>query len=96
MNNTENKVELIQYKTSGICCKTMELAICDGIIQEAKFIGGCPGNLYAIKQLLKGMHIEEVIKKFKGITCGDKPTSCADQLAFCLEQYKAKKEQAPA
>lgn len=93
MNNTENKTEIIQYMTSGTCCKMMQLAILDGVIQEVAFSGGCPGNLEAIKQLLKGMNIDDVISRFRGITCGEKPTSCADQLAICLSQYKAKKEQ---
>jgi len=91
MNKTENKTEIIQYKTSDTCCKIMQLSICDGIIQNADFIGGCPGNLEAIKQLIKGMKVDEVISKFSGIKCGDKPTSCADQLANCLVQYKAQK-----
>jgi len=93
MNTTENKTEIIEYKTSGTCCKMMQLAICDEIIQEAEFMGGCQGNLQGIKQLLKGMHIDEVIKRFSGINCGENPTSCPDQLATCLTQYKAKKEQ---
>lgn len=94
MNNTENKTEIIQYMTSGTCCKMMQVAILDGVIQDAIFSGGCPGNLEAIKQLLKGMTIDDVISRFRGITCGEKSTSCADQLAICLSQYKAKKEQA--
>lgn len=93
MNTTENKTEIIQYMTSGTCCKMMQVVICGGVIQEAVFSGGCPGNLEAIKQLLKGMNIDDVISRFSGITCGEKPTSCADQLAICLSQYKAKKEQ---
>ncbi len=93
MNTTKNKTEIIQYETKGTCCKMIQIAICDDIIQDAEFMGGCQGNLQGIKQLLKGMHIDEVIKKFSGIGCGDKPTSCPDQLAMCLEEYKAKKAQ---
>jgi len=96
MNKTENKTEVIQYMTTGTCCKVMQVAIRDGVIQDAEFIGGCQGNLQGIKRLLKGMHIDDVIKSFSGIGCGDKPTSCPDQLAICLTQYKAKKEQATA
>lgn len=95
MNKTEiqseTKTEVIQYQTQGTCCKVMQVAICDGKIQEAQFAGGCPGNLAAIKILLQGMSIDEVIAKFSGITCGDKTTSCADQLANCLTQYKSQK-----
>lgn len=91
MNSTENKTEVIQYATSGTCCKMMQVVISDGIIQDAEFMGGCPGNLLAIKNLLKGMHIDDVIMKFNGIKCGNKTTSCADQLALCLAQYKSQK-----
>lgn len=95
MNNTENnmeaKAEVVQYKTRGTCCELMQVVILDGVIQDAEFIGGCPGNLEAIKKLLQGMHIDDVITRFSGIRCGDKTTSCADQLALCLEQYKSQK-----
>lgn len=90
MNNTE----IIQYKTQGTCCQIMQVAIQDEIIQDAEFLGGCAGNLIGIKNLLKGMHIDEVIAKFSGVKCGDKSTSCPDQLAQCLMQYKKQKEQA--
>lgn len=91
MNNMENKIEIIEYKTSGTCCGVIQVAILEGVVQDVDFFGGCPGNLEAIKQLLKGMQIDEVITKFSGIKCGEKSTSCADQLAFCLEQYKSQK-----
>ena len=94
MNNTKNKTETIQYKTSGTCCKMMQVEILGDVIQNAEFIGGCAGNLVGIKQLIKGMTIDEVIERFTGVNCGDNPTSCPDQLAQCLTQYKSKKEQA--
>lgn len=96
MNITENKTEIIEYTTQGTCCRVMRLALQNNIILEAEFIGGCDGNLKGIKNLLKGMHIDEVISNFSGITCGDKPTSCPDQLAICLAQYKLQKESAMA
>ena len=42
-----------------------------------------------IKQIIKGMKVEDVIAKFSGIKCGDKPTSCPDQLARCLRENYA-------
>ena len=38
---------------------------------------------------VEGMDIDEAIKRLKGIKCGPRPTSCPDQLATALEQYKA-------
>ena len=91
MENTKEKIEVIQYKTSGTCCKTMRIEIINNVIKDAEFIGGCAGNLIGIQNLIKGMNVEEVIKRFGGIKCGDKPTSCPDQLAICLKQYKLEK-----
>lgn len=84
------KPEIIQYQTHGVCCQMIQIAIQDGIILDAEFYGGCNGNLKGIKSLIKGMPIDEVITRLQGITCGPKPTSCPDQLAKCLIEYKQK------
>lgn len=91
MSVAENKTEIIKFATVGTCCKIMQVEICDNIIQNVDFVGGCDGNLKGLQALLKGMHIDEVIAKFSGITCGDNQTSCPDQLAGFLAEYKAKK-----
>ncbi len=85
----EKQPQIIQYETSGTCCKLMQVAIDNGKVVDAQFFGGCGGNLQGIRSLIKGMDIDEVIAKLKGIPCGGKPTSCPDQLAQCLLQYKA-------
>ena len=82
--------EVIQYQTQGTCCKFMQVKISDGKIEDVDFVGGCSGNLAGIKELVKGMQIDEVIDKLKGIPCGAKTTSCPDQLANCLIGYKAR------
>lgn len=82
--------EIIQYQTSGTCCGLMQIKITDGVIDEAEFYGGCNGNLKGIKNLIKGMKIDDVIEKLQGIRCNDKQTSCPDQLATCLVKYKNK------
>lgn len=82
--------EIIQYQTSGVCCQLMQIALQDGNVLDAEFYGGCNGNLKGIKSLIKGMSIDEVIERLQGITCGPKPTSCPDQLAKCLMEYKQK------
>lgn len=82
--------QVIQYQTSGTCCQLMQIAIQDNKIVDAEFYGGCNGNLKGIKSLIKGMSIDEVIERLQGITCGPKPTSCPDQLAKCLIEYKQK------
>ena len=82
--------EIIQYQPTGVCCKLMQVAVQDGKVLDAEFHGGCNGNLKGIKSLIKGMSIEEVIERLKGITCGPKPTRCPDQLAKFLLEYKQK------
>lgn len=84
-------VEVIQYETSGTCSRMIQVAIDeDGRIADAGFLGGCNGNLKGIVSLVRGMKIDDVIEKLKGITCGDKSTSCPDQFARCLIEYKNK------
>lgn len=91
MKTKESKTEIIKYETKGTCCKIMQVEIDDRIIRNVDFFGGCDGNLKGLKALIKGMHIDEVITKFSGITCGDKKTSCPDQLARFLTEYKLTK-----
>ncbi len=80
----------LQYKTCGTCSKMIELEIEEGIVKNVIFYGGCNGNLKGIASLVKGMPAEEVIGKLEGIKCGDKPTSCPDQLAQALKATKIK------
>jgi uncharacterized protein (TIGR03905 family) len=76
-----------RYKPSNVCAREMNFRIENGQIEDINIIGGCPGNLMGITQLVKGMKVEEVIEKFEGITCGQKSTSCPDQLAQILRHH---------
>ena len=60
----------------------------NNIIKSLKILGGCPGNTVGVSKLVEGKDIETVIKLLKGIPCRDKGTSCPDQVAKALEQYK--------
>lgn len=74
------------YKTSGTCSREINIEIDNGIIKTVSFIGGCDGNLKAISKLVAGMNANEVIKLFEGIKCGQRNTSCGDQLAEALKE----------
>lgn len=74
------------YKTRGTCSIAIDVEVENGIVKHAQFINGCPGNTAGISQLVAGMLAEEVIRRLKGIKCGNKPTSCPDQLAIALEE----------
>ena len=76
------------YKTRGVCSRAIEFDVENGVITACKFIGGCTGNTQGVAALVIGMQIDEAIKRLKGIQCRG-GTSCPDQLAIALEQYKA-------
>lgn len=75
------------YMTKGVCCRQIHIEVENNIIQEVDFLGGCSGNTQGVAALVKGMAVEEAIKRLKGIRCGARSTSCPDQLAKALEAY---------
>ena len=83
--------EVIQYNAVGVCARGIAIQLFDGIVQDVQFYGGCNGNQKGITALVKGLTIDEVISKLSGIRCGDKDTSCPDQLAKALILYKNKR-----
>lgn len=79
----------ISYTTSGTCSKVINLEIDnDNRISDVSFVGGCHGNLQGICALVKGMDADEVVTRLGGIRCGNKPTSCPDQLCRAIELLK--------
>ena len=72
------------YQTQGTCSTDIELQVENGILKEVYFEGGCNGNLQGISRLVKGMPVDEVIRRLEGIRCGYRPTSCPDQLCRAL------------
>ena len=80
-------MKTVNYKTQGTCSREINVTVNDdNKIESIEIIGGCNGNLKGISSILIGMDKDEVIKKFSGITCGYKPTSCPDQIAKALSQ----------
>ena len=76
----------IDYKTRGTCSSRMHIDVEDGVVRSLQVEGGCSGNLQGLCRLVAGMKVEEVIARLDGIRCGQKPTSCPDQLAQALKQ----------
>ncbi len=76
------------YSPMGVCSQRMKIEVENNIIKNVEIIGGCPGNTLGVARLIKGMDIDEAIKRLKGILCGNKGTSCPDQLAKALENIK--------
>ncbi|MDD6844196.1 MAG: TIGR03905 family TSCPD domain-containing protein [Lachnospira sp.] len=79
----------MRFQTRGVCSSAIDFDVVDNKVTNVRFQGGCSGNTQGVAALVEGMDIDEAIKRMKGIKCGFKPTSCPDQLAAALEQYKA-------
>lgn len=75
------------YKTFGVCSRTIDYEVENGIVKQVKFNGGCAGNTQGVAKLVQNRPIDEVISLLEGIQCRY-GTSCPDQLAKALKQYK--------
>ena len=81
-----------EYQPHGVCSRLFTFDLADGKINDLQVLGGCNGNLKAIPALVKGMTVDEVEQRLRGIECGFRGTSCGDQLAIALrEAYEAAK-----
>ena len=76
----------ITYIPRGVCSQAFQIEVEDGVIQSVQVVGGCHGNLQGLSALLRGMQVEDAVRRLEGIRCGNKPTSCPDQLAQALKQ----------
>lgn len=76
------------FKTRGVCSSEIHFDVKDGIIERVEFVNGCPGNTHGVAVLIKGFSVDAAIERLKGIDCRGRGTSCPDQLARALEEYK--------
>ena len=75
------------YYTSGTCSRQIDFDIDEqGRVSGISFVGGCNGNLKGICALAQGQQAAQLISTLKGIRCGNKSTSCPDQLAQALSE----------
>lgn len=79
----------MRYKTKGVCSREVSFDIENNKIKNVIFTGGCNGNTQGVSRLIEGMDIDEAINRIDGIDCGGRGTSCPDQLARALKEYKA-------
>lgn len=73
------------YQTQGTCSNQIDFDLEEGKLKNVKFNGGCNGNLKAIGRLVEGADAQNVANILKGNICGQRQTSCADQLAVAIE-----------
>lgn len=74
-------MEKFTYKPVNVCPVSISFDLDGDTVHNISFLGGCSGNLKAISKLLEGKTVDEIETALKGNTCGNKSTSCADQLA---------------
>jgi uncharacterized protein (TIGR03905 family) len=82
----ENKI-METFRTSGVCSRSIDFEVENGIVKTVKFNGGCMGNTTGVARLAEGRPIDEVISLLEGIQCRG-GTSCPDQLSKALKEYK--------
>lgn len=78
----------MKYKTHGVCSREINFEVENNKLVQVQFVGGCSGNTQGVSRLVEGMDVDEAIRRLEGIQCGYRPTSCPDQLAEALKQYK--------
>ena len=80
----------MRFKTQGVCSREISFEVKDNKLTNVQFVGGCSGNTQGLSRLIEGMDVDEAVRRLDGIQCGPRPTSCPDQLARALKQFKMK------
>lgn len=76
------------YRTEGTCSAEISFALVDGKVHDVQFLNGCAGNLRAIARLVEGLTPDDIAEKCRGIECGQRGTSCSDQLSKAVLDAK--------
>ena len=85
-------MKTVSYKPHGVCPAEIRFDLDGDTVHNVQFLGGCPGNLKAISKVTEGWTVDKIEDMFRGNTCGNKPTSCVDQLARAVrEAYEEEK-----
>lgn len=82
----------MRHTNTGTCSRAVEFEVENNIIKSCQFVGGCHGNTQGVARLVVGRNIDDVIATLDGIDCNGRGTSCPDQLAQALKQYKAQNQ----
>lgn len=82
---------MFTYSTRGTCSRQILFDVdTDNKLHNVRFIGGCGGNLQGIARLVEGKDADEIANLLAGVRCKGN-TSCPDQLAKAICEYKATK-----
>ncbi|MDR1192983.1 MAG: TIGR03905 family TSCPD domain-containing protein [Peptococcaceae bacterium] len=79
-----------EFIPTGVCSRKIIADVDgEGIIRGVTFEAGCNGNGIGVGRLVQGRSADEIIALLRGVQCGQKGTSCPDQLAKMLEGIQA-------
>lgn len=82
-------IDGIRYITAApsamVCSVRIDIHLRGDVVDSVVYTRGCNGNAKGIGALIKGMKVDEAIRRLKGIDCAGRGTSCPDQLARVLE-----------
>lgn len=78
----------------GVCSAFTTVRLRGTIIEEVSVQGGCDGNLKGVCALLRGRQAGEAMALLQGIQCGQKLTSCPNEIAKCIKEALALQKQA--
>ena len=78
---------IIDYQPRGVCSRRMTLEVEEGVIRSIRIQGGCDGNLQGISRLVEGWRCPRHPPPGRH-SLRREATSCPDQLAQALKQYK--------
>ncbi len=85
----KNGERIVHYQPDEtVCAVDIEVHTRGDVITYYRAVRGCSGNSRGIGALVKGMKVDEAISRLEGIPCGNRPTSCPDQLAQALKAMK--------
>jgi uncharacterized protein (TIGR03905 family) len=73
-----------RFTPKGVCSKKIYFETEGGVVRRLRFQGGCPGNLQGLAKLAEGRAAGELAALLAGLQCGNRGTSCPDQLARAL------------
>ena len=77
------------FKTSDLVCSSqIDIELEGDVIRSVCFTGGCHGNTQGVSRLVTGMNVYDAIDRLEGINCNGRGTSCPDQVAQALKQFK--------
>ena len=80
-------MESYNFIPQRVCSKRIDFSLDEqNRLHDVKFLGGCPGNLPAIGKLVEGKDAKEIADILRGNPCGNRGTSCADQLSIAIDE----------